>query len=113
MSGAPRGLRSDFDAAVEACEEAEAWHGAGAAAAEASLAMEAEDTVRMAAALHVCDRTDPSIRLRAVVHAMVRRRWGAARAAAAGLRGDHPLHAALRAALDEIAGCDVSRLALR
>lgn len=96
-------LRSELEARVEACEEAEAWHGPGAAATEASRAMETGDTVRMTAALIVADRTDPSVRLRAVVHAMLQKRWGVARAAAGGLSRDLPLHVAIAAALDEIA----------
>ena len=101
MGGESRCLR--FRTAVEACEEAEAWYGTGAAAAEASRAMETGDTVRMTAALVVSDRTDPGVRLRAVVHAMVQKRWRVARAAACGLDDEQPLHAALKGALDEIA----------
>ena len=64
--------------------------------------METGETVRMTAALIVSDRTDPSVRLRAVIHAMVQKRWEVARAAASGLDHDKPLHVALKNALNEI-----------
>lgn len=101
MAADPHGLR--FRDHVEACEEAEAWYGPGAAAAHASAAVEAGDTVRLAAALLVADRTDPGVRLRAAVHAMALRRWEVARGAAAGLDDGRQLHVAIKGALEEIA----------
>lgn len=85
-------------------EEAEEWHGPGSAVSEASAAITSGDRVRLLAALTVCDRLDPGVRLRAVAHAMLREDWELARWAATGLPGS-PLHDAIKLALDRLTGC--------